>query len=208
MGLMRKEFIQFSRDIVLVLLIFYMFVEIVLCGIALTLEVRNLATAVYDADRSAQSRALVDAFDRLNNFTVTKRVNDPARIEQLLDAGEVQLAIIIPASFSRDVEAGQIAEVQFLFGGSNSIITSQAMADARGLMRDYNTEIALDRVERSGLSSYSFLPQVENRVRIWYIPDLKYVYFVMLTMLTVSVVVLGILLPAASIVREKRSGHV
>jgi ABC-2 type transport system permease protein len=93
-----------------------------------------------------------------------------------------------------------------LFGGSNSIITRQAMADAGSLLSNYNTQIAWERVGQSGFSGHSFLPQVDNLVRIWYIPDLKYVYFVMLTMLAISVVVLGILLPAASIVREKEAG--
>ena len=36
-GLMRKEFIQFFRDRTLVLLILYTFVEIAICGWALTL---------------------------------------------------------------------------------------------------------------------------------------------------------------------------
>ncbi|MCA9901900.1 MAG: ABC transporter permease [Ardenticatenaceae bacterium] len=205
-GLMRKEFVQFFRDTALVLLVFYMFVEIALCGISLTLEVRNVATAVYDADRSNQSQDLIDAFDRLQNFTVGKQVTDPTQIDELMDSGEVQLGLIIPPSFSRDIASGQTAEIQLLFGGSNSIITKQAMADASSLLRDYNTKIAWERVGQSGLSGHSFLPQVNNQVRIWYIPNLKYVYFVMLTMLAISVVVLGILLPAASIVREKEAG--
>ncbi len=205
-GLMRKEFVQFFRDSALVLLVFYMFVEIALCGISLTLEVRNVATAVYDADRSNQSQDLIDAFDRLQNFTVGKQVTDPAQIDALMDSGEVQLGLIIPPSFSRDIASGQTAEIQMLFGGSNSIITKQAMADASSLLRDYNTKIAWERVGQSGLSGHRFLPQVDNQIRIWYIPDLKYVYFVMLTMLAISVVVLGILLPAASIVREKEAG--
>jgi ABC-2 type transport system permease protein len=183
-----------------------MFVEIALCGISLTLEVRNVATAVYDADRSSQSRELVDAFDRLQNFTVGKQVTNPAQIDDLMDSGEVQLGLIIPPSFSRDIAAGQTAEIQMLYGGSNSIITRQVIADANGLLQDYNTQAAWKQVARSGFSGHSFLPQVDNLVRIWYIPDLKYVYFVMLTMLAISVVVLGILLPAASIVREKEAG--
>lgn len=206
LGLMQKEFIQFSRDTAVLLLVAMMFIEIALCGWALTLEVRDMATAVYDADGSAQSRALVEAFDRLDNFTVTAQVDDPARIEALMDAGEVQFGIILPSNFSQELVAGRTSEVQLLFGATNSIITGQAFADASSLLRDYSTRIALKRVERGGFGDYSFLPRVENLVRIWYIPDLKYVYFVMLTMLAISVLVLGMLLPAASVVREKEAG--
>jgi len=56
-GLMRKEFIQFARDRALVLLILYTFVEIAICGWALTLEVRNMATAVYDGDHTPETHS-------------------------------------------------------------------------------------------------------------------------------------------------------
>ncbi len=203
LGLMRKEIIQFFRDTALVVLIFYMFAEIALCGWALTLDVRNMPTAVYDADRSAESRALVDAFARLDSFALARHVEDPSEVDELMESGRVQFAVIIPPSFSQDLSAGRPAQVQFLFDGSNSPVTSQAMADARGVLRDYNTEAAVARFERSGQGG-GVLPQ--NLVRVWYNPELNFVYFVMVAMLTISVLVLGIILPSASIVREKESG--
>ncbi len=206
LGLMRKEIIQFFRDTALVVLIFYMFVEIALCGWALTLDVRSMPTAVYDADRSAASRALIDAFARLDSFTVVRHVGDPVEIDDLMERGRVQLGVIIPASFSRDLGRGRIAQVQLLFDGSNSPIASQAMADARGLLRDQNTQVTLAHFERRGLSGQSVLPPVKNLVRVWYNPEMKFVYFVMVAMLTISVLVLGIILPSASIVREKEAG--
>lgn len=206
LGLIRKELIQFFRDIPLVVLIFLMFLEIALCGWALTLEVRNMPTAAYDADGSAESRALIEQVDRLESFTLIDRVSDPAALDELLARGTVQLAIVVPTGFSRDLAAGRTAEVQLLFDGSNSALASQAMADASSLLRDYNTQQTLARLGRSGHSSHSFVPQVQNLVRVWYNPELKFHYFVMVTMLTISVLVLGILLPAASIVREKEAG--
>ena len=219
-GLMRKEFIQFSRDKALVILILYTFIEIAICGWALTLEVRNMPTAVYDSDRSAESRALIDAFARLDSFTLVERVNDPSAIDALMDEGRVQLAIVIPPDFSRSLNAGTPTEVQLLVDGSNSSIAGQALAEARGLLQDYNSQVTADaprllgqtpfgtlaRVERSGQSGHSFLPQVRNRLRIWYMPQLKYVHFIMLTMLAISVLILGVLVPAAGIVREKEAG--
>ncbi len=205
-GLMRKEFIQFFRDKALVILIFYTFVEIALCGWALTLEVKNMPTAVYDADRSAESRALIADFARLDSFTLVEQVENPAVIDRMMDNGEAQLALIIPANFSRDLQAGTPVQMQLLLDGSNSTIAGQAMADASGLLRDYNEKIILERVERSGQAGHSFLPQVKNLVRVWYMPQLQYVHFIMLTMLAISVLLLGILIPAAGIVREKEAG--
>lgn len=208
LGLMRKEFIQFFRDKALVILILYTFLEVALCGWALTLEIKNMPTAVYDADGSAESRALVDAFARLDSFTLVERVDDPAAIDALMDRGQVQLAIVIPAGFSRDLNAGTPTEVQLLLDGSNSSIAGQALADAGGLLRDYNEQVTLARVARSGQSGHSSqsVPQVRNLARVWYMPQLKYIHFIMLTMLAITVLILGILIPAAGIVREKEAG--
>lgn len=205
-GLMRKEFIQFFRDKALVILIFYTFLEIALCGWALTLEVKNMPTVIYDADRSAESRALVADFARLDSFELVGQVDNPALIDSMMDNGEAQLALVIPANFSRDLQAGTPVQMQLLLDGSNSAIAGQAMADASGVLRDYNEKIILERAERSGLAGHSFLPQVKNLVQVWYMPQLKYVHFIMLTMLAITVLMLGILIPAAGIVREKEAG--
>lgn len=205
-GLMRKELIQFFRDTSLIILVLYMFFETAQCGWALTLDVRNIPTAIYDADRSAESRELIDAFARLEDFTLVARVDDPAFLDEFMEEGKVQLAIIIPASFSSDINGGQAAGVQLLFDGSNSAIASQAMIDASGLLQAHNARIARTKMSRSGQVGHSFLPMVNNKVRIWYNPELKFDTFTMLTMVNISVLVLGILLPAASIVREKESG--
>ncbi len=203
---MRKEFIQFFRDKALVILILYTFLEIALCGWALTLEVKNMPMVVYDADRSVASRALITDFSRLDSFKLVQQVDNPAEINDLMDKGVAQLALIIPPSFSRDLQSGTPTQVQLLLDGSNSTIAGQAMADAGGLLRAYNEQIILERVDRSGQAGHSFLPRVKNLVRVWYMPQLKYVHFIMLTMLAIAVLMLGVLIPAAGIVREKEAG--
>ncbi|HHH41872.1 MAG TPA: ABC transporter permease, partial [Chloroflexi bacterium] len=206
MGLMRKEFIQFFRDKALVLLILYTFVEIAICGWALTLEVRNLPTAVYDGDRSAESQALVEAFVQRESFRLVERLEDPAAVDRLMDRGEVQFALIIPAGFSQDLRAGRSAKVQIVVDGSNSSIAGQALADASDLLREYNAQVVLAQTTRGGPGKQQLLTRVKNQIQVLYMPQLKYVHFIMLTMLAISVLLLGVLVPAAAIVREKEAG--
>lgn len=205
-GMIRKEFIQFSRDKALSFLIVYTFLEIAICGWALTLEVKDLPSAVYDGDHSTQSRDLVEAFARLDNFNLISHVDDPSTLEQLMDSGKVQFALIVPRNFGRDVNAGTPTQVQVLIDGTNSNTAGQAMAIMTSLLQNYNARVAETEIERTGFRGLASLPQVKNLVRIWYIPDLKYVYYIMLTMLTITVLILGVLLPSASIVREKVAG--
>lgn len=207
LALMRKEFLQFFRDWALVILVLYTFVEIALCGWALTLEVRDMPTAVYDGDRTADSRAVIEAFGALDSFKLAKQVDQPSTLDSQMDKGDVRFGLVIPAGFSEALANGTPAELQLVFDGSNSSLTGQAAAAATELLREYNEQIILARVERQGLSGYAdLLPRVRNQIQVLYMPDLEYVHFVMLTMLGISVLLLGVLLPAASIVREKEAG--
>lgn len=63
LSLLLKEFIQFSRDRVMLILILWLYtVEVVICTYALTFDVRHLPLAVVDLDRSPASRALLERF--------------------------------------------------------------------------------------------------------------------------------------------------
>ena len=204
-GLMRKEFIQFFRDTMLVLLVLYTFAEIVICGWALTLEVRHLPIAIYDGSRSAASRALLQQFRESEFFDVKRVLTGGEEIEDVLHRGQAYMALVIPADFEQKRQGGQPAPVQLVLDGANSNTAGQALVHASDLLRDYNRRVTLEQVNRRG-GAPGTLPTVVNRVRVWYMPRLKYVHFVMLTMLGISVLLLGVILPAAGIVREKEAG--
>jgi ABC-2 type transport system permease protein len=204
-GLMRKEMTQFFRDKMLVMLVLYTFVEIVICGWALTLEVRQLPTAIYDGSRSAASRTLRHQFEESEYFNVNASLSSREEIDPLLNSGQAALAVVIPADFEQKLQRGQPAPIQLVLDGANSNTAGQALMHAGDLLRDYNRQIAVERVGRRGQPS-GLLPRVVNQVRVWYMPQLKYVHFIMLTMLAISVLLLGIILAAAGIVREREAG--
>lgn len=204
-GLMRKEFTQFFRDKMLVMLVLYTFVEIVICGWSLTLEVRRLPTAIYDGSRSPASRTLLQQFNESEDFEVKTLLSGQEEIDHVLNSGQAQLAVVIPVDFEQKLQRGQIAPVQLVLDGANSNTAGQAVMHASDLLRDYNRRVMVEQVNRRG-QPLGLLPRVVNQVRVWYIPELKYVHFSMLTMLAISVLLLGVILAAAGIVREKEAG--
>lgn len=206
LGLMRKEFLQFFRDRSLVLLVLYTFTEIAICGWSLTLEARNLPLAVVDGDRTPESRSLVGVFARQDDFSLVESLNSPAEVEPQIDNGAIQVPLVIPSGFSRDLEVGRPTTLQLIVDGSNSNIAGQALAAAGDLVRDYNVKLAMKRLDRAGQDTRGWLPQVRNEIRVWYMPQLKYVHFVIVAMLAIAVLILGMLVPAAGIVREKEAG--
>mgnify|MGYP003459051706 FL=1 len=66
-----KEFLQLRRDPLLLRLIFIMpIVQLIFFGYVVSADVRNLATAVVDLDKTAISRQLTADFSGSGYFTI------------------------------------------------------------------------------------------------------------------------------------------
>ncbi len=205
LSLIRKEFIQTFRDIPIVILVLYTFAEILLCGWAVTMEVRHIPAAVLDRDNSPASRALIKRFDQGQNFHLDFYPSNEAEVERLLDSGQTMLGIVIPSGLDRDLAAGRPANIQVLVDGTQSSAALLSLGYINEIVRRYSSEIEITHLNRSGESLRGF-PGVVNNVRAWYLPELRYIHYGMVSMVTLAVVLLGIRLASAAIVREKESG--
>ncbi len=204
-ALIRKEFIQTFRDIPIVILVIYSFAEIVLCGWAITMEVRHIPTAVLDHDNSPASRALIKRFQQSSNFYLDFYPSEEVEVDHLLDSGQALLGIVIPPGLGRDVAAGKPVSIQVLVDGTQSNAALLSVGYVNEIVRRYSSEIEITRLNRFG-KSLNGLPGIVNNVRAWYLPELRYIHYGMVSMVTLAVVLLGIRLASAAIVREKESG--
>ena len=79
----------------------------VIFGFGISLDVENLAFAVYDQDQSPQSRAYLEAFRGSRYFAEQPPIHDPTQLHQRLQRSEIKLALEIPPGFGRDLLAGR-----------------------------------------------------------------------------------------------------
>ncbi|MBM5456070.1 ribosome-associated ATPase/putative transporter RbbA [Pseudomonas sp. P66] len=79
----------------------------VIFGYGISLDVENLAFAVYDQDQSPQSRAYLEAFRGSRYFAEQPPIRDSAQLHQRLQRSEIKLALEIPPGFGRDLHAGR-----------------------------------------------------------------------------------------------------
>ncbi len=85
-----KEFIQIFRDKRMKAIVFVTpLMQLMLFGYAVTTDVNNITTAVYDLDRSSESRELARRFEASGYFRITNTPESPAEISDLLDRGKV-----------------------------------------------------------------------------------------------------------------------
>lgn len=203
----KKEFLQFSRDRMLIILILWTYtIEVVICAYALTFDVRNLRFAVYDQDGSQLSRMLIERFTASEFFSHAAFVSGPGEIDGLLDAGKADMGMIIPPDFSDRVGEGREAGVQILLSGTNSNTANIARGYAITILNGFSREAIMASLAKKG--RISGLPEVEPRTRIWYNPALEFRYFMVISMIVVAGLLVGIIHAASTMVREKETGTI
>lgn len=195
-AMVRKEIRQLLRDPRTRMMIFVApLIQLVIFGYAVNTDIRNTPTVVVDRDRTAESRALVDALAASGYFAVVERSSRPSDLVRALDGGDAIVGIEIPAGFSRDLAAGKAA-VQIVVDGSNSSIATVAQGYAARIVQRFGAERA---AAGSG-------PGVELRNRAWYNPNLESRVYNVPAVIGVLVLMMSLLLTALAVVRERELG--
>ena len=85
----RKELRQIARDRrTLMILVFVPAFFLLVYGYALSWDIRHVALAVDDRDRSATSRALVSSFVHSGYFDLVADISSEADLTRVMDRGE------------------------------------------------------------------------------------------------------------------------
>jgi ABC-2 type transport system permease protein len=116
-----KEFLQVFRDPRMLVIIFVIpCLQTIVIGYAVTLDVRDVRTAVCDLDNSVDSRELISRFAGSGYFEIVARPSTDDEIAGLLDRGRVSVVLRINAGFAEDLRAGRTAGLQILVDGTDS----------------------------------------------------------------------------------------
>ncbi|WP_024302679.1 ABC transporter permease [Pseudogulbenkiania sp. MAI-1] len=203
----RKEFRQFLRDWLLVVLVVFIYTaDLVICTSALSFDVRNLRLALYDGDRSELSARLVERFTATDYFGKLIRTSRISDIDRLLDAGQADLALVIHPGFAQQAAAGRATEVQVLLAGVNANTANAARGYAQTIVGGFARDLLENHAARHGIAVD--LPSVRVDVRIWYNPQLEFAHFMAVSMIVVAALMVGVITAAAGLVREKESGTI
>lgn len=192
----KKELIQLRRDRLSLAMAFLMPVLLLfIFGYAITLDVNNLATVVYDLDRSSMSRELIRQFTASGYFSTVHHAGDHREIDRFLDTGKARIAVSIPSDFSRDLRSGKEASLQVIVDGSDSNTATIALG--------YVSIVAENYAARLGGRT---VPLIDPRIRVWYNPELKSRNFIIPGLIAVIMAVIAALLTSLTIAREWERG--
>ena len=201
--MIRKEFIQVFRNskmraIVLVMPI----VQSMVFGYAVTTDVKQVDTGIYDQAQTPESRDLIDQFIQSGYFSVKTVINNDREIDELIDYGKVATIIRIPPDFSSKIAVGMTAPVQIIVDGTDSNTAGVVLSYAGNIVRNNAIELMQKRMDGTGREPVG----VNLQTRAWFNENLTSRNFYVPGVIAVIVMLVTLLLTSMSVVREKELG--
>lgn len=209
-ALIKKEFRSLLRDPVsLGILLFVPLFLLVMFGYAISLDVKQVRTAVLDHDRSPASRIFLSRLFTGDTFQLVKSLEstlDRESFERLMQEERIALGVVIPRGFEREVMRGGRQEVQFLIDAANSNTGTAILGYVESFIRTQNASMAAGQRGAGLQDAGQQGAGIEIRPKILYNPELRSSLFLIPGLISMLLIVTAVISTALSIVREKESG--
>ena len=199
--IIRKEFIQTFRDKRMLIPLFIAPVlQLILFGFAATTDVKNISIGVLDNDKSQESRSLISNFLHTEAFRLDHTIGSSGQIDDLIQRGDIKVAIVIPANFEKDLNGGQNTSIQIILDGSDANSATIVLSYIARLLSSHSEKILTEVLGQnvSGL--------LKSQERIWYNPDLKSSIYMVPGVICLILLITTLLLTAMAITKEREVG--
>ncbi len=204
-AIMRREFTDVLRDRrSLILTFLYPICMLVMYGYGIRYDVDNVPLTILDYDHTSESRDLVEQMIRSGYFNLVRWAHSERDVNRDLTTEASKAAVVIPPEFAAHIRAGEPVAVQALIDGSDSNTATIAQGYLLAMMARYSSAVA---GSKSGAAATRLgAPPIEVQSRVWYNPELKSVNFIVPGVIAVIMMIVGAIMTALSIVKEKERG--
>ena len=189
------------------------FVQLLILANAATFQIRDTATYVIDQDRTSASRGLVTRLGASGHFRIVGASPSQRLANEELLAGTVTMVMTVPQGFERSLVRERAGRVQLVVNAEKGMAAGIVQFYAARIMSSFAAELNDSHGPRAGtLERVGDTPPVrgaaiiEVRTRAWYNPDLDYRRYMVPGILVTLVTLIGTLLTAQNIAREKELG--
>jgi ABC-2 type transport system permease protein len=199
-----KEIRQLKRDTRMLFVLFaFPVMLLVIFGYAISFDVKNITTAVYDSDKSIESREFTNILASSGYFKMVAVLHDEKQITEYLERHKAQCVIVIPEDFSQRFYSKRETEIQVLIDGINSTSASVIMNYFNMAVAEYSSSLSVEVLAAAGAKQY--IPVTFENV-FWYNPDLNSTHFLIPGLIAMILIITAVVSISLSIVREKERG--
>lgn len=194
-----KEFLQIFRDPKMKAIIFIVpLLQTLIFGYAVTLDVKNIQTAVYDKDQTPASREIADKFFKSGYFVNAGSIKNDKELNDAVAFLDIRAILHILPGFEKAIKRKEAAPFQVIIDGSD--------ANSAGIIASYANKItdhfATDFIKKQ----QNIDPLLEVETRAWFNTNLESRNYFVPGILTIIVTLLTLTLTSMAIVREKEIG--
>ncbi len=172
-------------------------------GYGISLDVENLSYAVLDRDQTTLSQNYALNLSGSRYFIEHPPLAGYADLDRRMRAGELALAMEIPAGFGRDVARGKAVQIGAWVDGAMPRRAETVRGYAQGMHQGWLLDMATRRL---GQSAATGLATIETRFR--YNPDVKSLPAMVPAVIPMLLLMVPAMLAALSVVREKELGSI
>jgi ABC-2 type transport system permease protein len=161
---------------------------------------------VYDEEKSKASREFIQLFFNSEYFDYVNTLQNKSEINELLDGEHVRAVLVIPSTFSKDIQKGQSTSIQVIVDGANSNAAATVLGYINAIIQQYSLKVMSQSFMRLGRQQLT-LP-IDFQPRIWYNPELKSAKFLVPGLIAFILMVTAVISTALSVVRERELGTI
>jgi ABC-2 type transport system permease protein len=202
--LLVKEFKQIFRNRLMLPIIFVVpVVQMILLTYAASLEMKGISMAVVDQDFSQASRLLASRFEGSPFFDIRLYTSNYQEAEEELIRDRVDVILHMTRDFEKRLYSEQETDLQLVVNAINATEAGLVNAYCTQIIAGFNGQV---RAEWFGLQGSGGMTSLEIIPQHWYNPMLDYKIYMFSGILVIIVTLIGMLLTALNLVREKEMG--
>ena len=202
----KKEVRELSRDKRMLYVLFaFPMILLAIFGYAINFDVHHIKLAVYDQDKSVDSRNFINALTSSEYFDLVEYINNENKIRDILDTKKAECVIVFPHDMSKKFYSNQNVDVQIIIDGVDANTANIVKSYISAATAFYSQKMQVKVLNALGKEIY--IP-IDLRSAFWFNPALDTTFFLIPGLIAMILIITAVISISLSIVREKERGTI
>jgi drug efflux transport system permease protein len=210
-ALVQKELNQIKRDKrIMMSLVLPPIMQLMLFGSVMNPSVGNVNLGIVDASQSPESRDLVAALSQSGSFRLNALYRSAQVLSDDLRESTIDVGIVIPSDFARDLQRGRQTSIQVLLNAMNANTAAISQGYVQGVVQGYNQTVRPAVVRPATTQVVGGGPMRRGlallRSTLLYNPGGVSTWFIVTGLFGVLLIMNGTITASTTMVKEREAG--
>jgi ABC-2 type transport system permease protein len=181
------------------------FMQMILLGYGVNLDIKHLPMCVYDRESSQNSQALLKRFQASEYFSIVAVVDNYRDLTTAIDRGKCRLAVVAPQDMTDRLGDVGTSAIQVIVDATDDNTANIAIGYAQAVVAGFSSDVQIEAASATGRAIQSVQP-VAIQSRVWFNEDLDSRNFIIPGIVALIMALVGAQLTSLTISREWERG--